>query len=86
MGVQIWVHTVTPTCSCTILIMLSMPHTIHAQVDELFTEQTISGINTLTHSVSVHLFGDKLEGVDARSNRLLQHEKSLEELNLWIAR
>jgi hypothetical protein len=66
--------------------MLSMPHTIHAQVDELFTEQTISGINTLTPSVSVHLCGDKLEGVDARSNRLYRHEKSLEELNLWIAR
>jgi hypothetical protein len=72
MGVQIWVHTVTPTCSCAMLIMLSMPHTIHAQVDELFTEQTISGINTLAHSASVHLCGDKLEGVDARSNRLLQ--------------
>jgi hypothetical protein len=43
-----------------------------AQVDERFTEQTISGINTLTPSVSVHLCGDKLEGVDARSNRLLQ--------------
>ena len=48
MGVQIWVHTVTPTCSCTILIMLSMPHTIHAQVDELFTEQTKRGNNTMS--------------------------------------
>jgi hypothetical protein len=48
MGVQIWVHTVTPTCSCAMLIMLSMPHTIHAQVDELFTEQTKRGNDTIS--------------------------------------
>ena len=59
---------------------------IASRVDERFTEQTISGINTLTHSVSVHLCGDKLEGVDTRSNRLCRHEKPLDELNLWIAR
>jgi hypothetical protein len=70
MGVQIWVHTVTPTCSCTILIMLSMPHTIHAQVDELFTEQTKRGTKTLDHLVRVPPAGFKLEGVDARSSRL----------------
>jgi hypothetical protein len=85
MGVQIWVHTVTPTCSCTILIMLSMPHTIHAQVDELFTEQTISGINTLTHSVSVHLCGDKLEGVGARSNRLCATQGTANMRNLLMS-
>ena len=54
---------------------------IASRVDERFTEQNISGINTLTLSVSVHLCGDKLEGVDARSNRLHRHEKPLDELD-----
>jgi hypothetical protein len=69
MGVQIWVHTVTPTHSYTTLIMLPMPHTIHAQV-ELFTEQTKRGTKTLDHLVRVPPAGFKLEGVDARSSRL----------------
>ena len=82
MGVQIWVHTVTPTCSCTILIMLSMPHTIHAQVDELFTEQTKRGLKTPYHLVLVPPAGFKLEGIDARSSRLQisrmhSHEKTV---------
>ena len=70
MGVQIWVHTVTPTYSCTMLIMLPMPHTIHAQVDELFTEQTKRGSKTPYHLVLVPPAGFKLEGFDARSSGL----------------
>jgi hypothetical protein len=50
--------------------MLPMPHTIHAQVDELFTEQTKRGTKTLDHLVRVPPAGFKLEGVDARSSRL----------------
>ena len=66
MGVQIWVHTVTPTHSHTTLIVLPMPHTIHAQV----AEQTKRGTKTLDHLVRVPPAGFKLEGVDARSSRL----------------
>ena len=34
--------------SCTTLSMLSTPHTMHAQVDELFTEQAKRGNNTMS--------------------------------------
>ena len=56
--------------SCTIPIMLPMPHTTHAQVDELFTEQTKRGLKTPHHSVLVPPAGFKLESFDARGSGL----------------
>ena len=34
--------------NCVLLMCLSTPHTMHAQVDELFTEQTKRGNNTMS--------------------------------------
>ena len=56
--------------SCATLSMLPTPHTMHAQVDELFTEQAKRGLKTPCHLVLVPPAGFKLESFDARGSGL----------------